>query len=203
MSNEIVTQKKCSRCDKIKSISAFGNDKYGKDGKKYACRKCESEKCKLYTRTKSGLISRIYSDQRNACKRRKMSMPDYSKNILKEWLFSQDLFHDLYDKWATSGYKKDFIPSVDRKNDYISYTVSNIQLMAWKENHTKAMLDIRSGINNKKNKAVMQLDLGDNFIAEFHSMNIASRITGISVSCISLVCNGKQDSTCGFKWEFK
>lgn len=52
-------------------------------------------------------------------------------------------------------------------------------------------------------KPVIQLDLDENFIAEFPSAHEAARQTGVRCSSISLSCNGKYRFAGGFKWKYK
>ena len=55
-------------------------------------------------------------------------------------------------------------------------------------------------IAEKLSKKVIQLDLNDNVLNEFESMNQAERETGIDESSISRCCNGERKSAGGFKW---
>ena len=70
-----------------------------------------------------------------------------------------------------------YVPSVDRIDDNIGYTISNIQLMTWGENDKKAHDDMRDGklIGGNKNKPVLQFTKDGKFIAEYISQNEASR----------------------------
>lgn len=52
-------------------------------------------------------------------------------------------------------------------------------------------------------KRVVMLSIEGNFIKEFSSLSEASRETNTPLSCISLCCTGKQDSTKGYKWSLK
>ena len=52
-------------------------------------------------------------------------------------------------------------------------------------------------------KGVIQYDLSMNVIAEYDSLNDASRSIGKTKKCISLCCNGLQSSAYGFIWKYK
>ena len=52
-------------------------------------------------------------------------------------------------------------------------------------------------------KGVIQYDLSMNVIAEYDSLNDASRSIGKTKKCISLCCNGLQSSAYGFIWRYK
>lgn len=55
----------------------------------------------------------------------------------------------------------------------------------------------------KQQKKVIQLDLDDNIIREWDSINIAAEGTNSNPSTISKVCRGIFNQTNGFKWKFK
>jgi hypothetical protein len=197
-------KKKCSRCGDVKLLKDFSFNKATKSGFMCSCKECDKLKAKIYRKTKKGLVYSIYSNQTLHSKQKGKSKPSYSLNELRTWLFSQELFHKLYDNWVESGYDRMLIPSIDRKNDYKSYSFDNIQLMTWKENMEKGSFDRINGINNKLSKAVIQYDLEGNFIKEYYSIMQASRDNKISDSNISSVCSGKRFKTAGgFIWKYK
>ena len=198
--------KQCTSCDIIKDLSEFGKSKISKDNLAYECRMCAKTRFYSYLKTKDGLISNVYSNQKTSSKRRGHRPPEYTKQELKEWLFSQKLFHELHSEWAQSGYLKRLVPSVDRKHDDIHYCMKNIQLMTWEENEQKGHDDMRKGIlkhGHNPQKKVCQHTIDDEFIAEYHSMNEAERQTDIAQGSISRCCNGKLKSAGGFKWRYK
>ena len=51
-------------------------------------------------------------------------------------------------------------------------------------------------------KAVKQYSLNQEFIATFKSASEASRITGISKTCITRCCRGERKSSAGFIWNY-
>ena len=185
----------CYKCKENKNIDKFGNHCW--------CKDCVNINKRESRKTKEGLASYIYTVQVQSSKKRKMDLPSYNREWIIGWLLSQKLFHELYSKWAESGYKKELKPSVDRMNDYDSYNINNIKLMTWEENDKKAHVDIISGINNKISKAVVQLTKNDIFVAEYYSQMEAQRRTGVLQSNITKVCNNVHKSAGGFKWKFK
>ncbi len=60
------------------------------------------------------------------------------------------------------------------------------------------------GVNNPRARAVIQLDLNNNFITEYDTLTEASNKTNIKLSNISLVCNGKRrrKTAGGFHWQY-
>lgn len=162
-----------------------------------------SEYNRQYKRSKSGVVQAIYDQQKSSSKLRGHHAPTYTKQELKEWLYSQELFHVLYDNWKRLDYQTMYKPSVDRKDDYIGYTMENIHLMTWGENKKKGEEDKRHGINNKNSKAVLQLDENEVLIAEYPSQSIAARQLNISHQNISKCIQGKRSHAGGFLWKRK
>ncbi len=150
------------------------------------CTKCNGEKEDTGTswcpscqreakRTKDGVVTRIYAGQKASSKLRGHRPPEYSKVELKEWLFSQTLFHELHAEWVQSGYKKRLKPSVDRKCDEVHYCMRNIQLMTWEENNLKGLRD--QGIAPK----AIEVFLHKQSVGVFDSIRQADReLDGIS-----------------------
>lgn len=173
------------------------NKKYSEDNK-------ESLKCKTKkrNRTKEGLVSLVYLSQIFSSKRRNHKLPTYSKEMLKEWVFKQTNFEQLYNNWVNSGYKKKLKPSVDRLNDYKGYSFCNIQLITFGQNNRKSHEDRKKGINNKVNKAVLQFTKDGEFVREYHSMQEASR-NGFDASDICYCCKGERKTHKGFIWKYK
>lgn len=115
-------------------------------------------------------------------------------------------YSDLWCAWVNSGYDKWLSPSVDRKDNTQSYTLSNIQLGTWKENLNKQKQDNIEGIYlHSGSKAVDQLTLDGEYIRSYPSVAIAAReLNGrrVGVSNITAVCSGKWHSAYGYKWRF-
>ena len=158
-----------------------------------------------YQRTKKGLVTRIYNNQKNNSIVRGNNPPTYSKEELREWLYAQPKFHTIYDNWKRLDYQKEYAPSIDRKDDYIGYTLSNIQLITWSLNNKKGALSRKNGTNNKGSKAVVQLSKDGDFIQEFYSIAEAVRKTEIDRVTIQEVCKNKygRKSAGGYTWKYK
>jgi hypothetical protein len=192
----------CHMCGEVKPHSDFTVVK--KTGKPFFnCKECEIIRSREYARTKEGLVSRIYKNQKVNSKKRGYSIPSYTRLELQEWLFSQEKFHHIYNIWKASGFDKLLVPSVDRLDDYMPYSFSNIQLMTFKENFDKHKHDMINGVNNKQNKSVLQYSKQGEFISEYHSLSEAVRIVGGSTSDLSKVCKGLRKTSRGFIWKYK
>lgn len=202
--NQLTQFKQCTKCLQKLNITEFNKDKQKKDGLNPRCRHCMRTMKKEAYRTKRGILKNIYKNQVANALARSYKPPSYTSSEFIDWCMSQDLFHTLHKQWKDSGYITALVPSVDRIDDYLSYTFSNIQLMTWQENHAKGQLDIREGRNNKKSKSVHQFDLDGKLLQTFFSINEAMRITGVPVSNICVVCstNTNRNTAGGFKWQY-
>ena len=193
------TTKICSLCKIEKNTSEF----YRRNtGFKSHCKKCDKKWHDEYGKTKEGVVTRIYSVQLGGSKKRSHSLPNYTNEELRIWLFNQDEFHRLYDLWAESGYDKMKKPSCDRLDDYKPYSFDNIQVITWQENKNKLHSDQKNGRNNKNSRPVIQTDLVGRFIKEHYSQSQASRDTGVNQGNIGSCCRGMLKEAGGFKWMF-
>lgn len=195
--------KVCPKCNKEKDVNKFTVNKFTKDGLYYCCKDCINKKSKKYSKTKIGVIIKIYSTQRSSSKNRQHLMPNYSLDEFKKWMYSQDKFDKLYLNWKLSWYNKMFKPSVDRLNDYKSYTMDNIQLVTWRENIEKHYFDRKNWINNKGSKAVIWINKITWKQIEFYSMKDAERKTGVDNAGIWRCCNWIYKSAWNYIWKLK
>ena len=201
INNRIMETKICSKCGVEKSVLLFSKRNDRPIGYNSSCKKCKEIQTKLWYRTPKGLLSVIYTNQIKSSRKRKHELPKYTKIELYTWALSQDDFNQLFNKWESSGYQKELIPSIDRLEDTKGYSFNNIRLVTFETNNKKSHLDMRSGkLITKFNPqvAIEQFDLKGNFIASFISMSEASRQTGIRTSYIARVCNGSRAYTKGF-----
>lgn len=79
--------------------------------------------------------------------------------------------------------------------------LSNLEWCTVRENNIHGTRIKRAA--EKCSKKVIQLDLNDNVLNEFESMEQAEQKTGIDASSICRCCNGKRKSAGGFKWRKK
>ncbi|RLA59329.1 MAG: hypothetical protein DRQ78_10755 [Epsilonproteobacteria bacterium] len=193
----------CITCDESKALVEYNMANHYKNGINNECKACNKIRTNEYAKSKKGITSTIYRTQKRNSKQRGHLFPTYTKEELREWLFAQPKFHILYDNWKRLDYQKEYKPSVDRKDDYIGYTMANIQLMTFRENCEKSYLDRIEGRNNKINQEVHQYTISNMFVASYHSQTEAERVTGISQANISAVCLGKRKKAGGYKWSYK
>lgn len=194
--------KYCPKCKTNKNIPEFGKDKNTKSGFTSHCRDCRQKSYLSYSRSRIGLITRIYRDQRQKSINRNVAPPDYTKKELITFAFNNPSFEEMYKNWVESCYDKMLCPSFDRINNKKGYSINNIQLITWKENLDNGSRDVRLGLIGRK-EPVIQFDLDGLILNEYHSMAEASRKTGASKKGISDVCRGKYKTSGGYKWMYK
>ncbi len=192
----------CTNCNTEKHTTLFHKSTQKKDGYRNFCKSCEKEKEKLFYQTKHGVVVRIYKNQKVNSKTRHHHPPKYSCMELEEWMFSQKKFHLIFNNWKRLGYQKDYRPSIDRKNDYLGYTMDNIRITIHLKNVLRGHKDRKNGRNNKQNKEVLQYSKDMDVVGVFHSIHEASRKTGVTFQNISKVCNKERLKSGGYFWSF-
>ena len=198
------TIKICNRCTLPKMLNEFGIRKDGALGLRAECTSCRSEVYVITNHTLAGLVRRIYFAQRASSTHRGHALPTYSKDQLHTWLLSQPNFDVIYAAWVKSGFNKQLRPSIDRKDDYIGYTIANIQLMTWRENAEKGIVDRKSGKNTKLCRSIVQLDVTNKKeLQTFRSIKEAGESLNIDSSHIGKCCRGKGKTAGGFLWQYK
>jgi len=89
-----------------------------------------------YRRSVKGLITKIYSHQKEKSMKRGHPRPTYNKCEFVDWILETN-FIELHHNWVQSNYDKRYTPSVDRLDDNKGYSLSNIRVTTWEENNTK------------------------------------------------------------------
>lgn len=206
--------KKCFKCGIEKELLDFYIHKKSADGHLNKCKECTKVDVKnnprvfsnkvddCYDNTEKGVIRVIYKTQRRSSKIRKMPPPNYSKEELKDWLYGND-FKRLYDEWVDSGFKKETKPSVDRRDDFMPYSLDNIRLVTWTDNTQHQHEDIMCGIGTGglRCKPVICYDRNKKPIAEYVSFSAACRSIGYSIE--RSLKSGKPDRKNKFVWKYK
>ena len=195
--------KKCSKCNTLKLLNEFDNHIFCKYGVSAECKQCQKERKINNKRTKAGLIKDIYRSQNSNAKKRGMHQPTYSVGELIEWAMSQRSFHELYDNWKVSEYKKYKRPSFDRVSNELSYTLDNLRIVTWAENKQQIHEDQKNGTDGRMNMAVLEIDSCGNIKNWWHSVRHAERAVGYSNDSIGKVCRGQRQSLYGDKYMYE
>ena len=139
-------------------------------------------------------ITQAFSSIRHKSKRRGDTLPIFTKNELREWLFKNNLREKWID-YIESGFDKFKKPSIDRIDDYGGYEFSNMQLITWKENMIKGVNGEKHH-NNSKNqhltKPVFIWDKLGNLKKECKNYKEAADFLGCHLVSISRVTTGKR-----------
>jgi hypothetical protein len=183
--------KTCIDCNQTLPFSDFVPKATCKDGYEPRCRKCRSIK---YNKSSPALVcKKIYHTQCTHSATRNHPLPAYTLSEFTDWVLAQPMFHTLYGAWQQAGYPKDLAPSVDRMDDLQPYSLTNIQVMSWAENRTKAA---QSKANNEllvNHRAVTAYNQDGSVHKTYQSMAEAMREFGGKATQswgISSVCNG-------------
>lgn len=195
-----MTTKNCTTCKKSKPLSEFVKHKRRKDGRGSVCKLCDLIRVGSYRKTKDGLTSTIYSHQLLASRKRGHNPPDYTLNEFRRWVYSQPIFHTLFNHWVNSNYNRWLRPSCDRADDYQGYSLNRLTIMTWQENFDKGHSDRKNGHNNKGSKPIIQMNIDGTFVSEFYSSMECERKTGIARNNISTCCHGRQKTAGGYRW---
>lgn len=180
--------KTCNKCHKTLPLDAFPKQALGKQGRRASCKVCVRE---IYQRSKKGVILTMYSGQIAKSQKRGHPPPAYTQAELLAWVDAKPLFHELYAAWVEANYAINIKPTCDRLDDYLPYSLDNLQLLTWYANTKKYHQDAINGINTKACRAVDCLDLTGNYIKTYHSISDAARAVGTSHGNIRNVCEGQ------------
>ena len=152
--------------------------------------------------THKAWFTNVYGRMKSSSKSRENCPLLFSKLEFIDWIYSLNgHFEKLHQEWVKSGFKKDLVPSVDRKDDYKGYSFDNIKLTTWEINNKNQCSKMAT---EKWSKEVEQLDIDDNLLNTFSSTREAATIIGKpkSSSFISAACRGEYPTAFGFKWRY-
>lgn len=153
-----------------------------------------------YNRSKKGVLTNRYRNQKTISIKRGMEPPTYSKEEFLFRFLEDETFISIYNNWKISGFLKDLSPSFDRKNDYLPYSFSNIKICTYRENYVKSHSDVLKSINCKKSKSVVGIK--NNVTTIYASISEASRKTGAVSSHIIACCKGDRKTSAGYIWKY-
>ena len=155
-----------------------------------------------YKRTKIGLIKEIYDSQKSNSKQGGMNQPTYPQQELIDWAFSQKCFHEIYDKWKSSNYEHRLRPSCDRIDNSVSYTLDNLRIITLGDNLQQVHEDQKSGIDNRMNKPIAEIDDNGYILKMYHSTRFAERELGFGNDSIGKVCRGERKQIYGRRFMY-
>lgn len=130
----------------------------------------------------------------------------FSKEEFSIWINQTNILQ-LLEQYKISNFDKNKCPSIDRIDDYKSYTFDNIQLLTWEENNTKGRMSSKNKEQCSQmakyvwSKKVAQMDKDYNIIAFFKSTHEVNRILGFDSSLIARACRENKISK-GYRWKY-
>lgn len=86
---------------------------------------------------------------------------------------------------------------------YYGFKTSYGFIWMFEEDYIKNGVDLKYHEKGGYKKAIIQMSMDGEYIAEYESAREAERQTGIGYKLISRVCRGERDYTCGFRFKFK
>ena len=195
---EKLIEKRCYRCGKSKPLEEFNKNKSKPSGHCDECRECKKELDLQYRRTELGLLTSIYGSQKHKSKKRGHLAPNYSKAQLIDFMYKNN-YIELYNAWVSSGYMHNLVPSIDRVDRKLSYTLNNIQLVTWEFNEQKG----REESKETYSKRVQQYSRSGELLTIYPSIKEASRVTGLDPNTISENAKGlRKNFISPFIWKF-
>ncbi len=156
-----MTNKKCFKCNKVKSLSEYYTHPRMSDGHLNKCKECtrkdvkgrsvtESEKVKAYDKLRYRTnIKRIkahkYRGIKNRCTGKHKNrtykvegMPYLTQSEYDKWWEDNIAdFNLCYQVWEKSGFKNKYAPSIDRIDSTKGYTTENMQWLTFYVNCSK------------------------------------------------------------------
>jgi len=87
-----------------------------------------------WDKSKNAWPTRVYSSMRRTSRLRGFPYPSFTKKELADWA-NKNNFDYLWSIYEFSGKPRWLRPSVDRLDNSKGYSMDNIRLVTWKENH--------------------------------------------------------------------
>lgn len=181
--------KTCKDCNTEKPYSDFVPKASCKDGYEIRCRECRAIRYNKADPFK--VFKKIYQSQHYNSVIRGHPSPAYTLEQLIEWADKQPNLLNIWETYVASNYKTDLRLSVDRKDDYLPYTLNNIQLMTWRENKLKGAKSKKVGSLIVNHRPVIALNLDGTFYKRYTSTIAAARDINGRTWGIVTVADGK------------
>lgn len=195
---EKLVEKRCYCCGNIKPIAEFNKNKSKPSGHCDECKECKKVLDLTYRRSEVGLLTKIYGTQKRKSMLRGHPLPSYSKVQLIEFMYKNN-YIKLYSTWVSSGYNINLVPSIDRVNRNLPYTLENIQLVTWEFNNQKGREESKEAYS----KRVQQYSRDGELLGIYPSIREASRTTGLDPNTISENAKGlRKNFVSPFIWKF-
>lgn len=151
-----------------------------------------------YRKTPKGVLTNIYSKQKERSRLKEMEPPSYSLKEFHDKYLKDKTFIRLYNEWVKSGYKKNKKPSFDRIDCFKPYSFDNIHVITWEENRYKQRMEV---IRIRASR-IKSIDILTQEETIYKSVTAAVEKTGFQQGTISSALNGYIKTYKGFRWEY-
>jgi hypothetical protein len=144
--------KECKKCNQLLNLEEFVRHKECKDGYSNTCKKCKvvlqrktrkvnnNLYSRKYEKTKNGFLVRLYNNMKRRINGVHHKSHLYAnkelidKKTFNEWSLNSNQFHNLFEVWKDSEYKRVLTPSVDRIDSEYGYKLDNMRWVTFSEN---------------------------------------------------------------------
>lgn len=137
---------------------------------------------------------RKYSEMKSRVKRKNFNEIQFTINEFLQWIMNNDNYKKIYSNYAENNKNRKLCPSIDRKDDYKTYSFDNIRLVTWEENKDKYNSDRLVGKNTKQSKPVISICISTGKKNEYHSAHYASQQTKIDRASINRSCRTNSEN---------
>lgn len=137
---------------------------------------------------------RKYSELKSRIKRKNFDKECFTLSEFLVWIMNNKNYKNIYINYINNFKDRNSCPSIDRLNDYETYSFDNIRLVTWKENKDKYNSDRLIGKNTKQSKPVISICIMTGETKLYHSAHYASQQTKITRSSINRSCRSNVDS---------
>jgi hypothetical protein len=123
--------KKCGICKELKYFSEFSNQSQKKDGKYYACKRCDSDKSRKRSLTLKGTFQDIHKDMTRRSKKKKLEMNIDQTYLQQLWEEQGQMTNDTLKKRCPEVIKRNspWRLSPDRIDNKKGYVKGNVRLV--------------------------------------------------------------------------
>lgn len=144
MKYEPLDEKTCIKCGEIKQKQYFRKANNNKSGIYNYCTECFKKSTKIYEKTKTGYLMRIYRNMKSrisGIQKEKYHLYKNKELLSKEdfykWAENSESFTELFKKYKEYGHERKLAPSVDRIDSSKGYTLDNMEWVTMSENSSR------------------------------------------------------------------
>ncbi len=123
-----------------------------------------------------GVIQKLFTTLKSNGSGKNLPPLTFTRLELINWVFGQEKYLPMYLSWEASDFDKWLRPSLDRLDTSLGYSFNNLELVTWRENHTREAL--------RHCKPVTLTNLRGEIVEKFLSKKEAAEVWDISHSSL-------------------